>query len=302
MIRSFGRAKSMSRHGFTLIELLVVIAIIAILAAILFPVFAQAKEAAKKTSCLSNLKQIGTGVNIYLADYDDMFMPWTSGANPNPPAASPNAFVLSYMYQGIVNPYIKNGANLTTGELSGIWACPSIKPLQPGIFNNYAYNIYGLGGYSTFCVGNPSYASCNNRSSATWGVFASPSYNVPANSSQIERISETLILTDGAQLMRPPQVAIANGNASAVAIYGSHGIGKGQMLNANGSPVSDLSAVRQQLVTGLMTNTVRTDSSAKTVRNSTLWHEFYRNVDGSFRGGVKNDARMNNRWSREWIE
>ncbi|MCG9894774.1 MAG: prepilin-type N-terminal cleavage/methylation domain-containing protein, partial [Fimbriimonadaceae bacterium] len=63
----------MSKRAFTLIELLVVIAIIAILAAILFPVFAQAKTAAKKTSELSNLKQLGTATRIYLADYDDVF-------------------------------------------------------------------------------------------------------------------------------------------------------------------------------------------------------------------------------------
>ena len=82
----------MNRRAFTLIELLVVIAIIAILAALLFPVFAQAKAAAKKSVCLSNLKQIGLSFTLYLNDYDDRlpdrrdlkssiyggYKPWTS--------------------------------------------------------------------------------------------------------------------------------------------------------------------------------------------------------------------------------
>jgi len=61
------------RKGFTLIELLVVIAIIAILAAILFPVFARAREKARQTSCLSNVKELGLGLMMYVQDYDECF-------------------------------------------------------------------------------------------------------------------------------------------------------------------------------------------------------------------------------------
>ncbi len=63
-----------ARNGFTLIELLVVIAIIAILAAILFPVFAQAREKARQTSCLANVKQLGTAAMMYVQDYDERYM------------------------------------------------------------------------------------------------------------------------------------------------------------------------------------------------------------------------------------
>lgn len=92
------------KKAFTLIELLVVIAIIAILAAILFPVFAQAKLAAKKTSDLSNLKQIGTAEQIYLADYDDVYHPPAfyvdPGNNPLPGGA--------ILWYSLLMPYTKN--------------------------------------------------------------------------------------------------------------------------------------------------------------------------------------------------
>src|ERR1041384_4257184 len=72
-MRTANEGRTMKSRAFTLIELLVVIAIIAILAAILFPVFAQAKAAAKKTSALSNAKQTGLGIIMYTADYDDYY-------------------------------------------------------------------------------------------------------------------------------------------------------------------------------------------------------------------------------------
>ncbi|MCX6343327.1 MAG: prepilin-type N-terminal cleavage/methylation domain-containing protein [Fimbriimonadales bacterium] len=286
------------KKGFTLIELLVVIAIIAILAAILFPVFAQAKEAAKKTACLSNLKQIGTAANIYLTDSDDVIMPWTTGANPGG-AASPNAFVLSFMYQGILNPYIKNGANFQNGNLNGVWQCDSVKSLLSSFSNTYGYNIYGLGGYSTTCLGDPSWPSCNTRSAATWGSFANPIYNRPANVGEIERVSETIMFTDGAQLIRPPRAAIAVGTAAAISIFGAHSPGTGGIL-LNGN-TQTASVTLQRLYTGRTTNVLRVDSSVKNTPNTRLWSRRYTSVDGSFRGSVQDGLAMDNGFTREWI-
>jgi prepilin-type N-terminal cleavage/methylation domain-containing protein len=79
------------RVGFTLIELLVVIAIIAILAAILFPVFAQARAKARQATCSSNLRQIGVGILMYAQDYDEL-LPTGLVAGPNVPGRGIPAF------------------------------------------------------------------------------------------------------------------------------------------------------------------------------------------------------------------
>src|SRR3984957_10656640 len=97
------------RLAFTLIELLVVIAIIAILAAILFPVFAQAREQARKTTCLSNVKELGLGTLMYVQDYDETFpISWGNGnnftGNPDP------TDLLANNWYNAIYPYIKNGA------------------------------------------------------------------------------------------------------------------------------------------------------------------------------------------------
>ncbi len=107
------------RHtgGFTLIELLVVIAIIAILAAILFPVFAQAREKARQISCISNLKQIGTAVMMYTQDYDEAF-PDAVANNTQDGGCAPGLewWALGGGYVTLINAYIKNGQ---------IYHCPS---------------------------------------------------------------------------------------------------------------------------------------------------------------------------------
>lgn len=113
------------KRAFTLIELLVVIAIIAILAAILFPVFAQAKEAAKSTSCLSNTKQIAISELLYSNDYDDSIIPFNTvltiplGSLP----AAPLDQQVQYSWVNLIQPYMKSKSILT---------CPSFSPSTLG--------------------------------------------------------------------------------------------------------------------------------------------------------------------------
>ena len=105
------------RFAFTLIELLVVIAIIAILAAILFPVFAQAREKARQTSCLSNMKQIGIGVMMYTQDFDETY-PFTYLYTTVPTAGGIMTKPPYYHWSYALNAYTKNNS---------IWTCPSAK-------------------------------------------------------------------------------------------------------------------------------------------------------------------------------
>ncbi len=105
MLRSFGYGRR-GQAGFTLIELLVVIAIIAILAAILFPVFAKAREKARQSSCSSNLKQLALASLQYMQDYDET----THGRRMNAAAATQDWWPV------LVQPYIKNNQ---------VYVCPS---------------------------------------------------------------------------------------------------------------------------------------------------------------------------------
>ncbi len=123
----------MRNRAFTLIELLVVIAIIAILAAILFPVFAQAREAARKTTCLSNFKQTGLGMIMYAQDYDEQNVPWNVSVAGDPwnpqgsPAVPRDSENFGLTYDRLIQPYVKNG------QITG---CPSDTTLGTGEFNH----------------------------------------------------------------------------------------------------------------------------------------------------------------------
>src|SRR5438876_2941923 len=109
-------------RGFTLIELLVVIAIIAILAAILFPVFAQARERARMSVCLSNTRQIGTGLMMYVQDYDETF-PYIRFHG-----GSALQGTFTSIWKNAIGPYVKN---------IDVFACPS---------NPYSRAIPGMPG------------------------------------------------------------------------------------------------------------------------------------------------------------
>jgi len=139
--------KTKSVAGFTLIELLVVIAIIAILAAILFPVFAQAREKARAISCLSNVKQLGLGVTQYEQDFDETC---PNGLNP---------YGGGQGWAGQIYPYVKS---------VNVFKCPDDSTTATG--SSYAYN-------SNVTTANPAPANC---SSAVPDGMTIAQYNSPA--------------------------------------------------------------------------------------------------------------------------
>ncbi len=170
------------RKAFTLIELLVVIAIIAILAAILFPVFAQAREKARTISCLSNTKQVGLATMMYVQDYDETFysQPWPGGCPNNGYWTYQQGLPVQH-WATLIYPYVKNGQ---------LFKCPSFRGTTYtaafSLFNCYDPNKvpivpevdYGLNEWIIYqptalaSIGSP--ASTGLGSDATY-IFDGPS-------------------------------------------------------------------------------------------------------------------------------
>ena len=158
---SFGVSRRDNGRGFTLIELLVVIAIIAILAAILFPVFARAREKARQTSCLSNMRQLGTAIHMYAQDYDER-LPITMEADEG------GAWLALSMWFGGLNPYIMN---------TQIWWCPSDPDYgrDPNLWGSYIGNgMVTAGGRSMTEIRKPAETILLGERADDWRATRDP--------------------------------------------------------------------------------------------------------------------------------
>lgn len=194
----------MLRKAFTLIELLVVIAIISILAAILFPVLAQARESAKQAQCMIHMREIGLAMRMYTDDSDDMWVP-ASTYSPMP----------GYAPQQIWIGYDNNNLGYINGGFYGDVARPAIHPPRPGAIDLYlknddvkrcpkkpqawqlalAYSWFNGSFYSAYYSTNPA-AMGNEYGPGAKGVTAARGFYEcqAANGSEMEKPSTTLIL------------------------------------------------------------------------------------------------------------
>jgi len=168
-------------HGkaFTLIELLVVIAIIAILAAILFPVFAQARESARKTSCLSNFKQTGLGCMMYMQDYDGTWPIWWNG----PDQGQVEVTGKGRCWGGVIDPYVKNNQ---------IRKCPSDPNPTPA-----GYPDQHMDGTVQTMTSNRNIQYDDNKATASSGVKPAMQDSEIANVARTVAIHEAIGADEG---------------------------------------------------------------------------------------------------------
>jgi prepilin-type N-terminal cleavage/methylation domain-containing protein len=283
------KTKTMKR-AFTLIELLVVIAIIAILAAILFPVFAQAKLAAKKIAGLSQVKQIGTAVHIYLSDYDDVLMPYRHGSSSGPTintnymkwqaAGDPRAATWdtqgattkkTIFFSDMLQPYIKNDQ---------IWNAPG---------HSNAWSVFQDKG--TWDVNFHSYGGQNSYAANQYLLLS----NQGAPAGAIAEVSDTLLFVDATYYNALPAQPLAGFcqlttpqilPVTTYSHYWKHLGNNMHNFNSPGNPNPDDPSNAQVLknidnrYSGVL-NVVRADSSGKAMNAKALVYDLRQKLDRS---------------------
>ncbi len=211
------------QNAFTLIELLVVIAIIAILASILFPVFARAREQARKSACLSNLKQVGIAVMMYVQDYDESY-PVAYLATPS---SDPMSGVSASYWFNVLQPYAKN---------RNVWFCPTAgRLLVPGTdiqqySGGYAYNACGTSVPGS--VGTGLWNGFGESFDDSTGVARCTPHSSIVKTAAVSNTSETILLTDPA----------SNGETTST-LYFYSGLGISYWPQLHGGPVGPFGGV-----------------------------------------------------------
>jgi prepilin-type N-terminal cleavage/methylation domain-containing protein len=288
------------KRAFTLIELLVVIAIIAILAAILFPVFAQAKLAAKKTAGLNQVKQIGLATNIYLADYDDVLPGYRwSVSNASAPinptylayqsAGDPRAATMAsqgattihaIFFNQIIQPYMKNDDIFKAPTALDAWT-----------------NFQDKG---TWDVGFHSYGGQNSYAANNYLL----KQNVGSPAGSVEEVSNTILFIDATYYNSLPAQPLAGfckiggydptgGNASSSYYHYWKHLGNNKLnFSALGSNDPDnagnASVIKniESRYSGVL-NITRVDSSAKAINAKALIYDLRQKLDKSMWNPLK---------------
>jgi prepilin-type N-terminal cleavage/methylation domain-containing protein/prepilin-type processing-associated H-X9-DG protein len=218
-----------TRKGFTLIELLVVIAIIAILAAILFPVFAQAREKARSISCVSNMKQLALGLAQYHQDYDEQLIKEYYGF----PSDCNSWGSHYYSWRQAVQPYVKN---------IGVFACPS--NALAGNSADWYFTIqdpsYGAQGHGAFMP--TSYAVNSSLIGFAYGNCANLNVGDSALA-QIDAPSDTIMAADTRTCWNDTHIELIG--AASITGAGGPGIDAPDTFEGNASPTNGSQGVFQ---------------------------------------------------------
>ena len=263
------------KRAFTLIELLVVIAIIAILAAILFPVFAQAKLAAKKTQGMAQAKQVGTGLQIYLNDSDDTLPGYRFTEDIGSTVINPAYLKLaagdpkqawfgtqskpSVFINQILDPYIKSDDMWKAPTKPGAWV-----NYEPGgdVDNDNPPSFGSYGGQNSYGVNNFVFTGVNAKK------IAAGTQAPVLSATSIEQVSNTIGLIDASYNNVLPR-GIANGcTINSVKVTGSYlnywmNLGNSKLFHKAGQPTVAQAEKDIQARYGGKLNVVMMDTSAK---------------------------------------